>query len=131
MVRYLLDSDVLIWVLRNRKETVRLVDRLVEESGETVACSALSLLEVWAGSKPSEVSRTAAFFDTLEIIPVSGEIAKRADELLKAHHRAHDPREWIDALIAATALEQRLTLITYNQRDYPYHDLTLYPLTES
>ena len=105
-----------------------LVNRLVEDTGETAACSAVSLLEVWAGSTPSEVGRTAAFFDTLDVMPVTGAIAKHAAELLKTHRRTRDSREWIDAIIAATALGHRLTLVTYNQRDYPYHELMLYPL---
>lgn len=128
MARYLLDSDVLIWVLRNRQETVSLLQRLVEETGETLACSALSILEIWSGTKPSEAHRTAVLLESLDAIPITAEIARAAAELLKAHRRSKTPHEWVDALIAATALDEHLTLVTYNQRDYPYRDLVLYPL---
>ena len=128
MAKYLLDSDVLIWVLRNRRDTIALVDRLVEEGGEAPACSALSVLEIWAGTRASEETKTAALLDALEAFPVTSEIARRAAELLRARRRSHEPREWIDALIASTAMDRRLVLVTYNQRDYPYHDLVLYPI---
>lgn len=128
MAKYLLDSDVLIWVLRNRPDTVALLQRLAEETGETLACSALSTLEIWLGAKPSETHKTAVLLETLDAIPITAEIARAAAELLKAHRRSRAPQEWIDALIAATALDQHLTLVTYNQRDYPYRDLVLYPL---
>ena len=128
MARYLLDSDVLIWILRNRQDTVVLAERLAQETGETLACSSVSVLEIWAGTKPSETPRTASLLDSLDTIPVDAAIARQAAELLRAHRRARNPREWVDAVIAATALRRRLTLLTYNQRDYPYAGLSLYPL---
>lgn len=131
MARYLVDSDVLIWVLRNRQDTVQLVERLAQESGETLSCSSLSILEIWAGTRPSEQARTAAFLDALDVFSIDGIIAKRAAELLRAHHRnAGNPREWIDALIASTAIQHHLTLVTYNQRDYSYPALALYPFSK-
>ena len=110
MARYLLDSDVLIWVLRGRQDTVALLDRLAVESGETLACSAMSVLEIWAGAKPTEASDTATFLDALEVIPVDRVVASRAAELLRQYKRHRDPREWVDALIAATALGHHFAL---------------------
>lgn len=131
MAKYLIDSDVLIWVLRNRQDTVQLVERLAQESGETLGCSSLSILEIWAGTRPAEQVRTAALLDALDVFSIDGIIAKRAAELLRAHHRnAGNSREWIDALIASTALQHHMTLVTYNQRDYPYPALTLYPFSK-
>lgn len=127
VAKYLVDSDVLIWVLRNRQETVQLAERLAQESGETLACSAVSVLEIWMGTRPSEQTRTTALLEALDILPIDGPIAKRAAELLQAHRAPRDPREWLDALIAATALQYHLTLVTYNQRDSPYPTLALYP----
>jgi predicted nucleic acid-binding protein len=128
VAKYLLDSDVLIWILRNRHETVLLVDRLVQDTSETLACSVLSVLEVCAGAKAPELQRTTTLIESLNAIPVDFAVARLAADLLRAHRRAGDPREWVDALIAATALQHQLTLVTYNQRDYPYANLRLYPL---
>lgn len=109
---------------------VQLVERLAQESGETLGCSSLSILEIWAGTRPSEQARTATLLDALDVFSVDGAIAKRAAELLRTRRDAGNPREWIDALIASTALQYRLTLVTYNQRDYPYPALALYPFSK-
>lgn len=123
---YLLDSDVIIWILRNRAETVRLVERLSQESPEPFACSALSVLEVWVGAKPGEQEKTATLFDGLVVIPVDGPIAMRAAALLAGRKRS-GPREWVDAVIAASALAHARTILTYNRKDYPYPEVALYP----
>jgi predicted nucleic acid-binding protein len=128
MARYLLDTDVLIWVLRNRRETVDLLSHLSEESGEAPACSALSILEVWSGIRTSEIHKTGVFLDALQAIPIDGVVARQAAELLRASKRHRNPREWIDALIAATVLRDQRILVTYNRKDYPYPNLVLYPL---
>lgn len=127
MAKFLLDSDVLIWLLRGRAETVRLVDRLYGETHVALACSALSVLEIWTGVRPGEERRTEALMESLQVVTVGASIARRAAGLLISRKRQRDPREWIDALIAATCLELHLTLVTYNTRDYPYPDISLYP----
>ena len=126
MAKFLLDSDVLIWLLRGRAETMRLVDRLHGGTHAALACSALSVLEVWTGVRPGEERRTEALMESLQVVPVDASIARRAAGLLVSRKRQRDPREWIDVLIAATCLELHLTLVTYNARDYPYPDISLY-----
>ena len=127
MAKFLLDSDILIWLLRGRAETVRLADRLHGETHVALACSALSVLEVWTGVRAGEERRTEALMESLQVVPVDASIARRAAGLLVSRKRQRDPREWIDVLIAATCLELHLTLVTYNLRDYPYPDISLYP----
>lgn len=128
MARYLADSDVLIWVLRNRLDTVAVLSQLAEETGEPIACSAVSVLEIWVGTRPSELPKTSFFLEALEAIPVDRGIARSAADLLKRVKRRTSPREWVDAVIAATALHHGIPLLTYNRKDYPYNDLVLYPL---
>jgi len=128
MPRYLADSDVLIWVLRNRQDTIAVLSQMVEETGEPIACSAVSVLEIWAGARPSEFSKTGLFLDALEAIPVDRIIARSAADLLKRGKKRNSPREWVDAVIAATALHHGIPLLTYNRKDFPYNDLVLYPL---
>ena len=128
MARYLADSDVLIWVLRGRQDTIDLLTRLAEETGQSIACCALSILEIWSGVKPPEVHKTSLFLEALEVLPIDQTIARLAADLLRASRRERSPREWVDALIAATAFHYQLSLLTYNRKDYPYPDLVLYPL---
>lgn len=127
MASYLLDSDVLIWILRNRESTVRMVEELADHAAEPLACSALSVMEIWVGVKPGEEARTAECLDGLTVLPVDGELAREAAALLRKRKRL-EPREWVDALIAATAIRHGLTLVTYNRRDYPYSGVSLQPV---
>lgn len=130
MANFLLDSDVLIWLLRGRTETVELAERLQRETVVALACSALSILEIWTGVRPGEERKTQLLLEPLKVMPVDSTIARRAALLLSSRKRQRDPREWIDAVIAATCLELRLTLVTYNLRDYPYRDILLYPIAK-
>jgi len=130
VANFLLDSDVLIWLLRGRTETVDLVERLQRENPAALACSVLSILEIWTGVRPGEERKTQALLEPLRVVPVDTSIARRAAFLLSLRKRQRDPREWIDAVIAATCLELRLTLVTYNLRDYPYRDISLYPMSK-
>lgn len=130
MANFLLDSDVLIWLLRGRTETVELVERLQMETPAALACSVLSILEIWTGVRPGEERKTQALLEPLRVVPVDSSIARRAAILLSLRKRQRDPREWIDAVIAATCLELRLALVTYNLRDYPYRDISLYPISK-
>jgi predicted nucleic acid-binding protein len=50
---YLIDSDIIIWALRGRSEIVELLLNLSEE--ESIVCSAINVLEVEVGAKPSEM----------------------------------------------------------------------------
>lgn len=126
MPRYLLDSDVLIWLLRGRPDTTDLVAVLADESVEPPACSALSVLEIWVGVKPGEEASTQRLFDHLDILPVDRDIARRAAHLLASRKRT-SPRDWVDAVIAASAILRGKTLVTYNRKDYPYKEIALYP----
>ncbi len=127
MAEFLLDSDVLIWLLRGRADTIEMVERLQEESPVSLGCSSLSVLEIWTGVRPGEERKTSALIDALRVISVDSVIARRAAMLLSSRRRQRDPREWIDAVIAATCLELHMTLVTYNLRDYPYREISLHP----
>ena len=128
MAEYLLDSDVLIWALRGREETVSLLENLQDRSDGPLACSALSVMEVSFGVRSGEEKMTRALLDALDVLPVTADAARRAADLLRHSKKTKNPRDWVDALIAATCLLSGATLVTYNRKDYPYLDLTLYPI---
>lgn len=126
MPRYLVDSDVIIWALRRQPQTTDLLISLSRE--EVLACSAVNVLEVELGTRPSEIATVRQHLSAYEILPVDTRIAQQAAELLRSSGRPPHRGEWADAVIAATALVHGLTIVTYNQRHYPYAALSLYPL---
>ena len=125
MDRFLLDSDVIIWNLRGRIETTEMIEGLLADGGGLLASSALSVMEVWAGVRSGEAEEISALFSSFDVIPVDGVVARKAAGLLPATIRKN-PRAWIDTLIAATAIEYGLTLVTYNRRHFDYPGLKVH-----
>ena len=121
MKGYLLDSDVIIWCLRGRSATLAFLKNLPPALPR--ACSAISVLEVMVGAKPKEEDATRALLGGLVQHPVTGEIAEEAARILQSFTARGITLDAFDALIAATARLEDLTLLTYNVRRYPMKDI--------
>jgi len=126
MSRYLLDSDVIIWHLRGRREVTAVLEKL-QKSGLPV-CSALSVLEVQVGVRRGEEEKTNLLFHALRVLDVDAEIAHRAARLIRDRRARGSTMDLADAVIAATCLVHDLLLVTYNQKHYAVDDLVFFPL---
>lgn len=104
MARILLDSDVLVDHLRGKRPLVPGQDEL--------HVSAVTRAELFSG-RGAEERRIRRLLEPMTDIPVDTAIAERAGRL-----RRGTGRRLRDALVAATALEHRLTLVTRNTRDF-------------
>ncbi len=93
-----------------------------------LATTAINIAEIHAGMKPAEEVKTAAFLDGLECYPITAAIARRAGRLKWKWSQEGRTLALDDMLIAATALEHRLTLMTDNRMDFPMTELFLYSL---
>ncbi|MBI4667822.1 MAG: type II toxin-antitoxin system VapC family toxin [Elusimicrobia bacterium] len=114
---YLLDSDVIIDHLRKKRRIQEIIGGL--EPGDRLACSVISLAEVYSGMLPNEETLTHELLDSLIHITVTKEIAEKAAEIkrqLQKHGRAIG---LIDCLIASTAILEHATLVTFNSKHYP------------
>ena len=121
MVRYLLDSDVLIWLLRGRQETLQRLEALEGPFGVSV----VSRAEIWAGARESEHRQIEELFLSLLTYSVDGAVADLAGTFLRQHGGRGRRVELPDALIAATAVIYGLTLVTYNVSHFPMSELKL------
>jgi tRNA(fMet)-specific endonuclease VapC len=118
----LLDSDWLIDALAQVPEALALVDRLAEGG---IALSVITYMEVYQGVLRSPAPERARqdldnFLHEIPVLPLTPSIARRCAtirEALRGEGRAVRMRA-LDLLIAATALEHRLTLVTRNLGDY-------------
>lgn len=104
MARILVDSYVLVDHLRGHRRFVRGEDDL--------HVSAITRAELFAG-RATEERRIRRLLEPMTEIDVDTAIAERGGRL-----RRTTSLRLPDALIAATALEHRLTLVTRNTQDF-------------
>jgi predicted nucleic acid-binding protein len=121
MSKFLLDSDVIIWHLRGRKEVTELL-RDLQRFG-VPACSALSVIEVQLGVKKGEEMRTNQFLSSLTFFDVNREIANQAASLIRGYKAKGIKIEVPDAVIAGTCILNDLVLVTFNRKHYPIPEL--------
>ena len=111
----LVDTDVLIWHLRGYAQATRRLDQL-----DTLTLSAVSYLEVLQGMRSK--AELAAVKKMLEqraaiLLPVSATITQRAIALMELLTSSHGLQMGA-ALIAATALDHGLTVLTANVKHF-------------
>lgn len=121
----LIDSDILIEVLRGRDSGILARWRELGASGDFILCSPVSVAELWHGARPKEHQALSAMFDALICVPIDAEIGRQAGEYLRAYHRSHS-LELGDALIAATAAQHNAALWTRNRKHYPMIEMQFY-----
>jgi len=126
--RYLLDTGLLIRYIRGEQDTVRLLRGLTKR--ERGAISVVTRIEVRAGMREHERYRTQEFLSRVRTCDVTKEIADRTGDWLREYRQRGQTLALPDAIIAATALQHQLTLITLNPIDFPFRSLSLYPLPE-
>src|SRR5262245_19294238 len=121
MARHLIDSDVLIWVLRGKSVAVEFLGNLLKE--EIPAISTMAVYELWAGSRVKEEEVIDEFLSSFHVLPITAEIAKEGAHYYKEYRVKGITLSTVDALIAATAQIHRLVLVTQNQRDFPMRNI--------
>lgn len=124
MSDYLLDTNILILYLRKTAGYYELMDRLAAD--DTLYISVITRLEIIRGMKDREREATFDLLNSLETIEISIEIADQAGELIRTWRTQGVVLEDADALIAATALEHGLALVTTNAIHFPMPDLVVY-----
>ena len=129
---YLIDTDWVIDLLASVPEALQLLDRLAQDG---IAISIIAYMEAYQGVErsphPEEAqSKLTAFLNSVPVIPLTPAVAQRCARLretLRKQGRRVNARS-LDLIIAATALEYNLTLVTRNAEDYAdIPGLKLYP----
>lgn len=120
----LIDSDILIEVLRGRDRKILQdwVDLAASENA--VLYSPVSEAELWAGARANEREALANLFKALECVVIEGEIGRLAGEYLRLYSKSHSV-ELGDALIAASVKVRGATLWTRNRKHYPMREVAM------
>ena len=112
---YLIDSDWVIDHLENVPAAVQLLDQLAPAG---IAISVITYMEAYQGELRSP--DPAAAYAKLQIFAAQVPVAERCAQLretLQRQGRRVRARA-LDLIVAATALEHSLTLVTRNTHDY-------------
>jgi predicted nucleic acid-binding protein len=120
----LLDTDILIEVLRQREKVILEEWRRLGRTGGLVLYTPVTTAELWHGLRPGEEAAVSKILDTLTCVPLDAEIGRRAGGYLRQFHRSHG-LDIGDALIAATAAVHGCALWTRNRKHYPMKDIEL------
>lgn len=121
---YLLDTNTVVALLRNRPPEVRERYRRAREAGEYLALSSVVLFELWYGVSKSD--RVPENTERLRIL-LSGDLdlldfddvdARSAGEIRAALEHKGSPIGAYDLLIAAQALRRGLTVATANASEF-------------
>ena len=121
----LLDSDVIIELLRGRPDAEKAAADLERAGVNTYTC-AVSWAEIFAGIRLGEETAAEEFFQARGEVVLDGIAGRRAGAYLSRYARSHG-LEIADALVAAAASTAGLRLWTMNRRHYPMPDLKFYP----
>lgn len=123
-MNYLLDTNAVVALLRDKPTTVRERYRKATASGDNFALSSVVLFELWYGvanssQVPENTERLRVLLaGDLDLLDFDDEDAKTAGQVRAALERAGSPIGAYDVLIAGQALRRGLTVVTANTSEF-------------
>jgi len=120
-VTCLIDTDIVIDFLRRREYALELLKHW--SNNGLIAVSTLTHLEIYQGMKINEEAVTNSFLDDMISIAVDVQIARQAGVMMRNLRSKGKTMSIGDAIIAATALDINVPLLTNNTQHYIYQGL--------
>jgi len=116
MIDYLIDTNIFIAILKGNAKLKTLIENLI------CALDTVVYVELIQGAKnKAEVRKIEKYLTRFELVHFDETISRKAIELIRAYSKSHGLMLG-DAIIAATCLENDLTLITFNTKDFRFID---------
>jgi predicted nucleic acid-binding protein len=111
---YLVDSDIMVDLTRGNSAAADYLDSLAD----AWSISMITCLELLAGARTQrETNDLDLVLSGYRAIPPNEDITRRAYYLMKTYARSHGLHT-LDALLAATALEEGFTLASKNRKHF-------------
>ncbi len=111
----LFDTDIIIWIQRGNEKAARLVDADVDRCISVVTY--MELLQSAQNKQHQKIVRDYLNKLDFTLLPLSENIGHRASVYIEEYGLSHGISGG-DALIAATAIEYNLTLVSANSKHY-------------
>ncbi|TAF76136.1 MAG: type II toxin-antitoxin system VapC family toxin [Bacteroidetes bacterium] len=123
-MQFLLDTSICVFFLRGKLNS----DNLIRQKGrENCFISEITVAELRYGAENSDNPTKShkavdAFVSGLSIVPIYGSINRYAKEKVRLRKIGKPMHDEFDLLIGVTAIENNLTLITDNVKDFEQLD---------
>lgn len=120
MIKYMLDTNIVIYTIRNRPEKVR---KAFNQHSDYLSISAVTLGElIYGAEKSAQVERNLAdveaFAARMDVIPFDADAAVHFGQVRAELAMAGKPIGPYDLMIAGHARSQGLILVTNNMREF-------------
>jgi predicted nucleic acid-binding protein len=117
----LVDTDIIIWILRGDEGLRDSFKKIVKETGGDVFVTPVQFAETYAGVRPKEEKRVDKFFSSLKTTVVNNDTGKLAGTFMKQYRKSHNVT-LADAFVAASSRLNHFKLWTNNKKHYPMLD---------
>ena len=119
-MQFLLDTNICVYFLRGK---LNLNELILQKGRENCFISEITVMELRYGAENSDNPTNShksvdAFVNGLSIIPIYGSIKRYAKEKVRLRKLGKPMNDEFDLLIGATAIENKLTLVTDNTKDF-------------
>lgn len=120
---YLIDTDILIWVLRGNKKCEEFLQDLKDK--DSLSISTITIAEIYKNIYPSEILKTENVISELQTWDVTPDVAKQGGLYWQEYVPQLKNLNLTDCLIAATASVNDLTLVSLNTKHFPMEDVKM------
>lgn len=114
----IVDTDILIWILRGDRRIEKNFKDVVMKTEGYVFITPVQIVEIYAGLRPEERLKAEHFIESLNVAGIDRNIGKLAGEFINKYGKSHNVT-MADALIAASTQINGFKLWTLNKRHYP------------
>jgi predicted nucleic acid-binding protein len=118
MRKILLDTDIVIWLLR-KNETYTNTFIEAQNNGNLFLLSPIVSAEIYAGAFKKEYHTIEQLFNFFEPLALDTYTGKIAGEYANKYRKSHHTISLEDYLLAATAKQEKALLWTGNRKHYP------------
>jgi predicted nucleic acid-binding protein len=115
------DTDILIWVLRGRTDIAEQFKETVTAAKGFVYITPIQVAEIFAGIRKSEILKTKEFLESLLLLPLDYRAGEEAGTFLNQFRSSHDVT-LADTMIAAATRINAFKIWTLNRKHYPMLD---------
>ncbi len=114
----LLDTNIIIDCLRQKKETIKTIEQLIQY--DHLVISQVTVTEIYAGIRQSELKAVSQYLDIFLRTPIDECVSQKAGHILNQSRKQGITMNYQDSVIAASAIIQNIPLLTNNKKDFQH-----------